>query len=200
MATEYSKMNLTVSRYGDGRLTPSIDATARESKPPVTWFRDSSATVTDVEEGSEHSERLPPLRPDRYRWRPSLWRIRPLLGMLAITVTILSLMFSVLILVTSNGDPTATWKIQPTVYLAIATAISNASLQCALTIAAPVSWLYKALRGSTIEDLEINWEASQSWVRAFIKSRKYRRAFGLLGIASFATALVLIDGPLLQVL
>jgi hypothetical protein len=119
--------------------------------------------------------------------------------MLAITVTILSLMFSSLILITSNGEPTATWKIQPTVYLAIATAISNASLQCALTIAAPVSWLYKALRGSTVEDLEIDWEAGQSFVRAFIKSRKYKRAFGLLGIASLATALVLIDGPLLQV-
>ena len=45
------------------------------------------------------------------------------------------------------------------VYLAIATAISNAALQCALAEAAPVSWWYKALQGSTVKDLELDWEA-----------------------------------------
>src|ERR1700761_2852732 len=78
------------------------------------------------------------------------------------------------------------------------TAISNAALQCALSQAAPISWWYKALRGSTVKDLELDWVAGQGFLRAFIKSFKYRRMVNLFSIASLATAIVLIDGPLLQ--
>lgn len=147
---------------------------------------------------SLHSEEvLPPFR-KCYRWRPSFWRIRPILGVFAIIVAISSLIFALSVLLASSGKPTTEWTIQPTVYLAISAATSNTALQAALALAAPISWLYKALRGSTVQDLEIDWEAGQSFPRAFIKSIKYKRPFSLFSIASLATALVLADGPFLQ--
>lgn len=86
--------------------------------------------------------------PERgYKWHPSVFRIRPFIGIAALVCTILCMFWSLGILIGSNGAPTETWYFQPTVYLAIATAISNMALQCALTQAAPISWWYKALNG-----------------------------------------------------
>ncbi len=47
-------------------------------------------------------------------------------------------------------------------------------------------------------DLELDWKAGQSFPRALISSIRYRRMFSLFSMASLATSLVLIDGPLLQ--
>jgi hypothetical protein len=97
--------------------------------------------------------------PRRYRWRPTFWRVRPLIGVMALLTAIICLLVSLAILKASDGDPTNSWSFQPTVYLAIATAISNAALQCALSQAAPISWWYKALQGRAVKDLELDWEA-----------------------------------------
>lgn len=102
--------------------------------------------------------------PRRYRWRPTFWRVRPLLGVVALLTTVTCLLVSLAILKASNGDPPYKWSFQPTVYLAIATAISNAALQCALSQAAPISWWHKALRGSTVKDLELDWEAGYAFI------------------------------------
>lgn len=97
-----------------------------------------------------------------YRWRPSLWRARPLIGIISMLVAVMALLVSLSILLVSDGQAVADWYFQPTVYLAIATASVNAALQCALAQAAPISWWYKALRGSTVQDLELNYEAGES--------------------------------------
>lgn len=60
-----------------------------------------------------------------------------------------------------------------------------------------VRW-YKALRGSTVRDLELSFEATQSFLRAFLRSVRHKQVFCLFSVAGLATALVLIDGPLLQ--
>lgn len=112
--------------------------------------------------------------PRRYRWRPTFWRVRPLLGVVALLTAITCLLLSLAILKASNGDPTYNWSFQPTVYLAIATAISNAALQCALSQAAPISWWYKALRGSTVKDLELDWEAGYVSALPFYQYSTFR--------------------------
>ena len=63
-----------------------------------------------------------------------------MVGLAAIVVAIACLFVSFSILVTSNGQTSASWSFQPTVYLAIATAISNTALNGALAQAAPISW------------------------------------------------------------
>jgi hypothetical protein len=164
------------------------------SKLPIHLKVAVSPTSTTLDDAECNNSRLP----KRYRWQPTFWRIQPLLGILALTVTISCLFVSLGILYTSNGDKTSIWYFQPTVYLAIASACSNAALQCALHLAAPVSWWYKALRGSTVKDLELDWEAGESFPRAFLNTIIQRRRLSLFSVASLATALVLVDGPLLQ--
>src|ERR1700761_5280866 len=73
-------------------------------------------------------------------WTPSLFRIRPAIGLGAIGIAILCLFTSLGVLLGSNGTPIDGWAFQPTVYLAIATALSNTALHCALAQAAPISW------------------------------------------------------------
>ena len=169
-------------------ITPTID----QGNEPT-----QKAGTVAVERLSDTQETSPP-PPPSYRWRPSIWRIRPVLGLFALAVAILCMLVSLAILSASNGETVVNWYFPPTVYLAIATAVSNTALQCALALASPISWWYKALRGSSIKELEIDYEAGQSFPRAFAKSMKYRQYPSLFGIASLATALVLVDGPLLQ--
>ena len=96
-------------------------------------------------------------------WKPSLFRIRPFVGLAALTITIVCLFASLGILLGSRGEPVSAWYFPPSVYLAIATAISNTALSAALAQAAPIRWWYKAYKGSTIRDLELEWEAGQSF-------------------------------------
>ena len=54
------------------------------------------------------------------------------------------------------------------------------------------------MSGSTVRDLELQWEAGQSFPRAIIRSLKQGRHLNLLTFAGILVALVVIDGPLLQ--
>ena len=153
---------------------PAWTSPAHTPSKPYGEEPPENEMLDTVSEGSD-PQKPPSALIKSYRWRPSLWRIRPLLGLLAIAVSITSLLISLAILTTSDGDVVDNWYFQPTVYLAIATAVSNTALQCALCLAAPISWWNKALHGRSIKDLELDWEAGQSFPRAFIKSIKYRR-------------------------
>ena len=97
------------------------------------------------------------------------------------------------ILVGSHGAPVDTWYFQPKVYLAIATAVSNTALNPALAQAAPISWWYKAFKGSTIRDLELEWEAGQSFPKAIFRGLRLGRCLNLLTISSLVVALVIIE-------
>jgi hypothetical protein len=116
----------------------------------------------------------------------------------ALLVAVVCLFVSLGIILGSKGAPVDSWYFQPTVYLTIATAVSNTALNAALAQAAPISWWYKACKGSTIRDLELEWEAGQSFPRAIYRSLKQGRYFNLLTISSMVVALVVVDGPLLQ--
>ena len=50
-------------------------------------------------------------------WRPTTIHYRPLLGILALAVSVASMLAALAILVVSNGQPTDSemWKVQPTV-------------------------------------------------------------------------------------
>lgn len=84
-------------------------------------------------------------QPKQYAWRPSFFRIRPMVGLAAILVAIICMFVSLSVLVTSDGKTSASWSLQPTVYLAVATALSNTALNSALVQAAPISWWYVVL-------------------------------------------------------
>ncbi|KAK4923562.1 hypothetical protein LTR49_009275 [Elasticomyces elasticus] len=136
----------------------------------------------------KHHERSEPV------WRPSLLKIRPLLGILSLGFSIGCMFLSLAILLVSHGQPVRHWPIQPTVYLAIASAIGNTALAFSRYHAVPVAWWYRASRGSTIKDLERNWEVGHSLVLAL----HHNIHMGFPGFATIVVALMIIDGPLLQ--
>ncbi|KAK3116143.1 hypothetical protein LTR53_003816 [Teratosphaeriaceae sp. CCFEE 6253] len=129
------------------------------------------------------------------RHRLPRWvQLRPISGILALCITIASVFFSLAILVASDNQPITRWTVQPTVYLAIASAVANAALAYAHARAVPIAWWSRASRGATMCDLEEHWEASSSMLRGALLVKKTNVVIA----ASLFVPLMMIDGPLLQ--
>ncbi|KAK3615803.1 hypothetical protein LTR56_026366 [Elasticomyces elasticus] len=127
-------------------------------------------------------------------WRTSVFQVRPLLGLTALGVTVGCMFLSLAILLASHNQPTRTWAVQPTVYLAIAAALANVSLAFARQIALPIAWWHTVSRGTTIADLERQWEVGHTLVLAL----RHHVRMGFTGFATILVAIMIIDGPLLQ--
>jgi hypothetical protein len=97
------------------------------------------------------------------------------------------------ILLVSNNQPVANWPIQPTVYLAIVTAVANSALALARAQAVPVSWWYRASRGASVPALESHWHITNTLGGALFYGK-----LSLLTAACIATSFAIVDGPLLQ--
>ncbi|KAK3673556.1 hypothetical protein LTR78_006460 [Recurvomyces mirabilis] len=130
------------------------------------------------------------------RYFLSTWiRLQPIAGIIALCITIGSMFISLMILVISNGQTTSSWKIQPTVYLAIAAALAIIALNFAYARAVPVAWWYRASQGTTVRELEEQWQSSFSVMRAAFHGR---RKMSTIIAASICVPLMFIDGALLQ--
>ena len=130
----------------------------------------------------------------RQTWNPSLFHLRPLLGITTLGTVALSAMASLLLLVLSDSQPLDDWRIQPTVYLAIVAAVSNCAIRIAHSQAIIVAWWYKAFCGSTVDNLEKQWEAGRSFTQAV----RYTPSVGFAALATLFTSLMIVDGPMLQ--
>ncbi|KAK3640138.1 hypothetical protein LTR56_005550 [Elasticomyces elasticus] len=127
-------------------------------------------------------------------WHSSSLEVRPLLGLTALAFAIGCMLVSLAVLLASNNQAIKTWAVQPTVYLAIAAALANAALGIARYNAVPICWWHTVTRGSTIADLERQWEVGHSLVLAL----RHHRRMGFTGFATVLVAIMIIDGPLLQ--
>ena len=94
------------------------------------------------QEGSNISSREGAQEWQSTSWIPSIIRAGPLIGLCAITFSILQIFGSYTVLKTSDGDATTNWKYQPTVYLAILTAISNKALAFAMIQGTVITFWY----------------------------------------------------------
>jgi hypothetical protein len=135
-----------------------------------------------------------PEEPDEVKtWEPTPFHIRPLSGIVALTVAIMCIFGSLTILIVSNGQPVTNWPVSPTVYLAIVTAVANSCFALALAQARPVSWWYRASRGASIKALEGHWHTINTVGGAFFYGK-----ISILTAACIVTAFAIVDGPLLQ--
>ncbi|EXJ79179.1 hypothetical protein A1O3_08680 [Capronia epimyces CBS 606.96] len=132
---------------------------------------------------------------DRAPWSPGWIARLPWLGFAALLGSVLGLAASVGILVASNGRPIADWRIQPTVWLSVASTASNIMLHFALSEGANVSWWRRAMRPQTqLADLHRNWAFGNSLWTASTAGRHV----DLIAVASILTAMAPISNPLLQ--
>ncbi len=92
-------------------------------------------------------------------WSPSILRIGPLIGLGALVLGLCQIVAAYAVLKASDGEPTVNWQYQPTVYLAVLTAISNKALSFAFVQGAVVTWWRKAIRrnGTTLADMHRDW-------------------------------------------
>ena len=131
---------------------------------------------------------------DDQRWKPSPIQFRPLAGIFALIVALCCLFASLGILLLSDGQAVESWPIQPSVYLAIIAALTNSGLHIGRAQAVPIAWWNSAFRGSTIRDLERQWEVGNSVLLAICRGFRY---VSKASFASLALAVVIVDGVLL---
>ena len=141
-----------------------------------------------------HNQHKQISEPEMLPWRPSVLRVLPLMGLASLTFTGLQIIASYAVLAASNGDEVQTWKYQPTVYLAILTAISNKTLAFAAVQGAVVTFWLRVLRGTTLGQMHRDWSYAAYVYRAIISGRN----FNLLALACICATVVAVDGPLLQ--
>ena len=131
----------------------------------------------------------------RNSWRAGAIGRLPWLGFGALLLALIGTASSVVILMVSNGQALSTWTWQPTVYLAIASAITNVALRVALTEGLNVAWWRRATKENTkIADLHRCWSHGNSVFAAITSGRQVSR----VAIAGMLVAICPITGPLLQ--
>lgn len=128
-------------------------------------------------------------------WKTTAISRLPIPGFAALLGALLGVVASIAILMGSNGQPTQSWSLQPTVYLAVASAVTNIALHFALTEGVTVAWWRRASEEDTsIGDLHRHWSYGNSLWAAVTSGRH----INMVAIASIFVAIGPINGPLLQ--
>ena len=129
-------------------------------------------------------------------WITGFFKHVPWKGLGALVISGLGIIAGVAVLVKSNNDPTTAWPVQPQVYLAIASTITNITLVYALKRALDIAWWTRAIKpGTTVAHLHREWHFGTSVAAALFKGL-FRLNF--LALACVLVALAPINGPLLQ--
>ena len=129
-------------------------------------------------------------------WITGFFKHVPYKGLGALVIAALGIIAGVAVLVKSNNDPTTDWPVQPQVYLAIASTITNITLVYALKRAIDVAWWCRAIKpGTTVAHLHREWHFGTSVGAALFKGI-FRLNF--MALACIMVAIAPINGPLLQ--
>jgi hypothetical protein len=92
---------------------------------------------------------------------PNIHRAPPksiVLAVISAAISLLCVLASAVIIITSNNDNVKTWKVQPTVLLAVLSSIYNVCLALTLTTAVTICWWRAALHGTKAAPLHYIWE------------------------------------------
>lgn len=128
------------------------------------------------------------------------WRVSPVCrlpwqGFGALLIALIGVGASITILRISDGQPLRTWTWQPTVYLAIASTITNITLHFAFSEGLNVAWWRRAARdGTRIADLHRYWNHGNNLLAAATSGWHVN----MIAVACILMALAPIYGPLLQ--
>ncbi|KZZ96387.1 hypothetical protein AAP_01160 [Ascosphaera apis ARSEF 7405] len=125
-------------------------------------------------------------------WRQGFWRRFPWTGMISLLVVILCLIFNIIILVVSNGMLVNKWGIQPSVLIAISTAIGNGLLRVAFVQGGMITWWRNAMSGCSITRL------SQLWTMYNENPLLLFKKFHPVALATIAVLLAPTESPLFQ--
>ena len=112
-------------------------------------------------------------------WIRTFLRFAPLAGICCTLVAVICMLVSLSILLGSRDAPTESWKVQPSAYLAICTAISNQALRFASFQGVIIAWWSRAASGATLRRLHYDWRAGTTVLGALVAGRE----MGTVGLA-----------------
>jgi hypothetical protein len=142
--------------------------------------------------------RLPEASRSPSPWTPSFWSRFPVTGIAALAGAALLTCTAVAVLVLSDLKETTSWgyDLKPTVYLSLATALTNILLTYALAEGVVISFWRNAKRGSTVRDLNQHWLSGNSVLGAL--KGTFRASALIVGVSCMMTTLSVARGPLFQ--
>ena len=128
-------------------------------------------------------------------WKETYWRQGPLLGVTALVLAVGCTFAALAVLEASDGQPTADWKSNPvSFYLSISVTACNVLIRFGLASGLPILWWRHALQGRMIADLNREWEVGRSLLQALGSFR----SMSLVMLATLSSAILILDGPLMQ--
>lgn len=132
-------------------------------------------------------------------WSTGNTKTIPWSGLLALFTAVVCGAAAFGTLLQSNGKdidswPSSKYPLQPTVILAILSALANSALRYALAESLALFWWRQALNGATLKDLHLSWAYATSFSKSLLSCNK----FNTVALACIITTLVAVDGPLLQ--
>jgi hypothetical protein len=173
-------------------IVPAPDGKAQPISPSTTDNTEDTRSIKkDVKEAylTDCQSRLSPLTPDspfsygratewihnqlqtssQRQWKPTLLRFGPISGIFSMVVAFSSIMVSLGVLVGSDGAAVHSWVAEPSIYLAICTAVANLSLRYACIQGVVVAWWVRALNGQ----LFFRYSPLVLLVRAYLLKRAF---------------------------
>ncbi|KAF4998709.1 hypothetical protein FGRMN_3035 [Fusarium graminum] len=131
-------------------------------------------------------------------WLPGFWKRFPYRGLGMWLLALIGTVAAILILVYSDGVPVENWDehIQPTVWLALTSALSGAFLAVAFTEGAAISYWRAAGKPVTLQQLQAVYGSSTGIIQAAINLFTWKSK--TLGLASILMTLSVLRGPLMQ--
>src|SRR5271169_6281156 len=98
----------------------------------------------------------------------------PWYGIGALFGSVLGIVASIAILIASDKKPISDWTFQPTVYLSIASTLTNITLYFAFTKGVTISWWRRAMKDEThLADLHRYWDYGSSLWAASTAGRRF---------------------------
>jgi hypothetical protein len=123
--------NLSPTLYPHDPKRPDIYQNLQESAP----YYNNQSQQNLAQPESDPPCKLTP-------WRAGFFKRFPVGGFGALLVSFLCIVGPIIVLILSNQQPVTDWKVQPTVILAIFSAIFNLAIVYALSQGAEISWWY----------------------------------------------------------
>jgi hypothetical protein len=169
------------------------------SVPSYEYARRSWTTVENSGQASNHethgssiARSNPPLH--WKLWRTGYLRNVPWLGVGSLLLVLSSTIASAILLVVSNGNAVSSWRVAPTIVLAILLAISTTCLSISLASGLNVLWWREMLEGTPLAETHRYWDYGNSIWAAMTAGRR----FSFLSIAKLLVALAAIaEGPVI---
>jgi hypothetical protein len=128
-------------------------------------------------------------------WKTGFWYRFPWMGILALLIVLCTVGAAAGVLAASDQQPIGTWRVQPTVYLSIASTIATIALGIALGQGVIIAWWTRAMAdGATVRDLHNTWAFGTSAFAALTAGRH----FNWIAMTGLVVAMAPIHAPLLQ--